>query len=114
MLKVDRTAYSHVAPRRGDIVIFPPPFTRAQLPFLVKRIVGLPGEEIFVEHGGVFINGHRLSEPYVHNQAQYYYPAKRVPVGTYFLLGDNRNNSEDSHLFGPVPLDKIAGKVVRH
>jgi signal peptidase I len=113
MLQVDRAAYSHARPRRGDIVIFAfPPVTSHGLRFLVKRVVGLPGEEVRVERGHVFIDGHALSEPYVQIPAAYYYPPRRVPSGSYFLLGDNRNNSMDSHLFGPIPRANIAGKVI--
>jgi signal peptidase I len=112
VLKADSTAYSREAPRRGDIVIIPPPVPRARPPFLVKRVIGLPGEEVRIEHGHAYINDRRLTEPYVQNQAQYGYPPQRIPAGTYFLLGDNRNNSEDSHLFGPVRYNEIAGKVI--
>jgi signal peptidase I len=114
MLKVDRAAYRHATPRRGQIVIFRLPGSTAGFPLLVKRAVGLPGEEVRVHRGNVYINGHRLSEPYVRNQAEYEYLHQRVPAGAYFLLGDNRNNSEDSHLFGSVPLHKILGKVILH
>lgn len=113
-LRIETTAYRRSRPHRGDIVIFPPPVPRPHVPFLVKRVIGLPGEVVLVQHGGVYINGHRLKEHYVRNQARYYYSPQRIPTGAYFLLGDNRNNSEDSHLLGPVSLHAIAGKLVRH
>lgn len=112
-LKVDRTAYSHATPQRGDIVIFPPPVTHTGVRFLVKRVVGLPEEEILIRNGHVYIDGRKLSEPYVQNPPSYFYPAERNPADSYFLLGDNRNNSEDSHLLGAVPLRKIGGKVIQ-
>lgn len=112
-LKVDMTAYSRAAPQRGDIVIFPPPTTRLGVSFFAKRVVGLPGEEILMRNGHVYINGEKMSEPYVEKPAGYFYPAQRVPPDSYFLLGDNRNNSEDSHFFGAVPLCKIGGKVIQ-
>jgi signal peptidase I len=114
MLRVDTDAYRYMVPRRGDIVIFPRPVSTAGLPFLVKRVVGLPGEEVRIQEGTVYINGRRLSEPYVRYQAMYEYPAQRIPQDAYFLLGDDRNNSEDSHLFGPLTLTKITGKAVLH
>ncbi len=112
-LKVDRTAYSHATPQRGDIVIFPPPVMHIGMRFLVKRVVGLPGEEILIRNGHVYIDGKKLSEPYVQNPAGYFYLAERTSADSYFLLGDNRNNSEDSHLLGAVPLRKIGGKVIQ-
>ncbi len=113
-LKVDRLAYSRATPQRGDIVIFPSPVTRTGGRFfLVKRVIGLPGEEVLIRNGQVFIDGKKLSEPYVQNPARYFYPAERTSADSYFLLGDNRNNSEDSHLLGALPLRQIGGKVIQ-
>lgn len=115
VVKVNRGAYRHAAPRRGDIVLFRatasgmPPQWR-----MIKRVIGLPGEKVAVYGGHVYVNGHRLSEPYVKTPAMYTYPDRRIPLGSYFILGDNRNNSEDSHLFGTVSRDEIMGKVIEH
>jgi signal peptidase I len=114
VLRIETTAYRRSPPRRGDIVVFQLPVPRPHVPFLVKRVIALPGEVVFVQDGSVHINGHRLKEHYVRNQAEYYFPPHRISAGSYVLLGDNRNNSEDSHLLGPVPLRDIAGKVVSH
>lgn len=99
-------------PQRGDVVIFSPPGT-AQ-PSYMQRVVGLPGERVRVDaQGAVTINGAPLHEPYVKTGG---HPDGVIAVtlgpGEYFLLGDNRPNSLDSRIFGPIPRANIVGKVV--
>lgn len=104
--------YPFDPPERGDIVVFDPP-TRSDKPY-IKRIIGLPGERITFNGGAVFINGTRLDEPYIQDEA---ICERRdvcdmvVPPGEVFVLGDNRNNSQDSRVFGSVGLDRIIGKA---
>ncbi len=112
VLRVDRQAYTHRAPHRGDIVVFKGFIAGATFHYLLKRVIGLPGERVDVHRHGVFINGHRLSEPYVRVPAMYFFLPRRVPRAAYFVLGDNRNNSEDSHLFGSVPARDIVARVI--
>ena len=112
VLRIDRQAYTHRAPRRGDIVVFKGFIAGATFHYLLKRVIGLPGERVDVHRHGVFINGHRLSEPYVCVPAMYFFLPRRVPRAAYFVLGDNRNNSEDSHLFGSVPARDIVARVI--
>jgi signal peptidase I len=114
VLQVDTAAYVHVGPGRGDIVVFHAPAFGPRMPLLIKRVVGLPNEVIGIHGGNVYINGHTLHEPYHPSRAGYRYPAHRIPPGSYFLLGDNRNNSEDSHLIGTIPRYEIVGKVLHH
>lgn len=97
-------------PRRGDIIVFTGP---DGLPY-VKRVVGLPGDRLYLVGGMVWVNGGRLTEPYLKEQPGLGPPlALKVPADRVFVLGDNRNFSEDSRDYGPVPLDQIMGRVTR-
>src|SRR5919202_1583785 len=100
-------------PQRGEIVVFRAP-TQPDKDF-IKRVIGLPGDTILVKSGQVFINGQPLDEPYIHFPATYTYPfdgqPRQVPDGNYFVLGDNRPNSSDSHLGWFVPVDNLVGKA---
>jgi signal peptidase I len=103
----DDAAYSKSLPQRGDLVIL----TRENGLQLIKRVVGLPGEEISISNGQVIINGTPLDEPYAREPIRSDVPSKQIPADHYFVLGDNRNNSSDSRAFGPVPLENIQGQV---
>ena len=96
-------------PQRGDIVVFWPP-TSADRPF-IKRVIGLPGETVELRDGVVVIDGVPLDEPYLRARASYSAAPALVPEGHYYVLGDNRNNSSDSHLFGMLPADQIIGQA---
>jgi len=101
-------------PQRGDIAVLRPPDTTEDID-LIKRVIGLPGDQVRVQHGQVFINGHPLDEPYITFQASYNYPLDGhdvvVPAGQYFVLGDNRANSRDSHLGWFVPAENLVGRA---
>jgi len=99
-------------PRRGEIVILVPP--RFGSGDYVKRVIGLPGEIVEIKNGKVFINGRPLEEPYIKEPPRYVMPPTFIPPGHYFVLGDNRNASTDSHnwrLIGPIPEENIIGKA---
>lgn len=96
-------------PRRGDIIIFEPPLPSAS--DYVKRVIGLPGEKVEIKEGKVYIDDQPLNEPYIADAPRYTMPPETVPQGYYFVLGDNRNNSSDSHSWGFVPLNNIVGKA---
>jgi signal peptidase I len=107
-LLINKAAYTFSQPQRGDIVYFSSPDgTRNQM----KRIIGLPGDVIEIQDGTVSINGIKLSEPYVANPAAYTLLPYQVPPENYFILGDNRNNSNDSSAGWTVPRDNIQGKA---
>lgn len=105
---VDKVSYLLGAPQRGDIVVFEKPGQ----PDLIKRVIGLPGETVEVRNGQTYIDGVPIGEPYLSQPPNYTLPATTVEPGRYFVLGDNRNNSSDSHIWGPLPLKNIIGKAV--
>lgn len=107
--------YPFHPPQRGDVIVFNPPIPNADKPF-IKRVIGLPGETVEVKNEGVYVDGVRLDEPYLHGvQTECYQtvacPPVTVPKGYIFVMGDNRGNSEDSRAFGPVPINNIIGKA---
>jgi signal peptidase I len=97
-------------PQRGEVIVFR--FPRDPEVEYVKRVVGLPGETVTIAHGRVWINGLPLVEPYVRDLPRYFWGPGRVPSGSVFVLGDNRNSSSDSHLWGFVPLTHVVGRAV--
>lgn len=104
----------HEEPRVGDIVIFRPPFG-PQGPLtdnvFIKRVVALEGDVLEVHDGVLFVNGKARFEPYLNERPRYDLPKLRVPEGYLFVMGDNRNNSYDSHLWGPLPKQNLLGKA---
>lgn len=111
---VDKASYHFSNPKRGDVVVFnPPEELHSRYPF-IKRIIGLPGETVEIKDGTVFINGTKIEEPYLFPEpAQYYknFGPEKIPDDQYFVLGDNRNNSNDSRSWGTVSQDDIIGKA---
>ena len=105
---VNRMAYRIGAIERGDIIVFNYPPNPEQE--LIKRVIGLPGDLVKVNNGQVSVNGYILSEPYI-AQAPNYNSEWLVPKNSLFVLGDNRNNSSDSHSWGMLPIGNIVGKA---
>lgn len=108
---VDKLTYDFAAPKRGDIIVFEYPLDHTQN--YIKRIIGLPGDRIFVSSGGdITVNGFQLTEPYTNNHDNPYGEESRV-VGPheYFVLGDNRGYSSDSRDWGFVDQHEIIGKA---
>lgn len=124
---VDKLSYRFGSVHRGDIVVFRrPPLEDQEYADLVKRVIGLPGETISSKDGHVYIDGKRLDEPWLPPGPQSYTgplpgdpneqfnlpgPVK-IPPGEYYVMGDNRENSEDSRFFGPIPKSLIVGRAV--
>lgn len=106
---VNRLAYRFDEPQIGDIIVFHYPRNPEQE--YIKRIIGLPGDEIVISDQRVSVNGKILEEPYLLAPTQYE-TRWTVPPDAFFVLGDNRNNSSDSHNWGGVPTDKVIGKAI--
>jgi signal peptidase I len=106
---VNRLAYKLGNPVRGDIVVFSFPMDPKQ--DLIKRVIGLPGETISVQDGKVLVNGVPLDEPYI-AAPPIYNNTWVVPEGQLFVLGDNRNESKDSHEWGMLPMENVVGRAI--
>lgn len=99
---------------RGDIIVFKYPMDQTKR--YVKRVIGLPGDQIEIKTGEVWLNGVKLEEPYVNprlNLSQRSQALVPVPAHSYYVLGDNRDSSNDSRMWGAVPEELIVAKVVR-
>lgn len=101
--------YPFGGPQRGDIAVFRYP-GRPDRDF-IKRVIGLPGDVVQVDRGRVYVNGILLQEDYIRSIPTYSIPRQTVPEGNYFVLGDNRPNSSDSHIWGFVPAENLIGKA---
>jgi signal peptidase I len=129
---VNRLAYSSQLPKRGDIIVFKPNASMLQEyilsepaypvnlagTYLVRRVIGLPGETVAVLGGQVYINNQPLKEEYfkdknTKNRPTYILRQMTIPANSYFVLGDNRNNSSDSHTWGLVSQSLVVGQFVR-
>ncbi len=103
------SAYLFGGPQRGDIIVFREPV--APYIDLVKRLIALPGDRVQIERGRVYVNGVLLQEDYIRSVPTYSLPLQEVPLGHFFVLGDNRPVSSDSHLWGFVPEANVIGKA---
>jgi signal peptidase I len=106
-LVINNVTYLLDDPESGDIVVFRHPRNELNL---IKRVVGLPGDNVRIENGTVWVNGAELEEPYIADSPSYN-GNWDVPPGSYFVLGDNRNNSSDSHSWGFLPQENLLGKA---
>jgi signal peptidase I len=106
---VNKLAYKTGEPQRGDIIVFIFPINPQE--DLIKRVIGLPGETVSVHNGVVSVNGVPLTEPYIASPPAYD-GDWIVPEGQLFVLGDNRNDSRDSHQWQFLPLENVIGKAV--
>jgi signal peptidase I len=113
-LIANKIDYRLHAPQRGDIIILRPPTDNST--DFIKRIIALPGERILISQGFVYINGHKLDEPYLPEEwtqlDNWGGPdGTIVPPNDYFVMGDNRNRSQDSRIFGFIGRDRIDGRA---
>ena len=109
--KVEDSRVSHPVrpPRFGEIIVFRFPGEPDR--DFVKRVIGLPGDEIEIVEGQVKINGFVYNEPYLNGPFNYNMDPRRMSEGEYFVMGDNRSHSNDSRNWGPVPEENVVGKV---
>ena len=111
---VDKISMQWQEPQRGDILIFYPPKSPAiedNTKAYIKRLIGIEGDRIGVRSGKVYRNGEALDEPYIAEAPKYMMRTVTVPKGHYWMMGDNRNHSNDSHIWGFLPKENVIGKA---
>ncbi|MCL2925719.1 MAG: signal peptidase I [Trichodesmium sp. MAG_R04] len=117
-LVIEKVSYNFHPPVTGDIIVFEPPQQLQRYGYdknqaFIKRIIGLPGDIIKIEHGIVSINEQPLAENYIAEPPEYALPTSvKIPKDKYFVMGDNRNNSNDSHVWGFLPRKNIIGRAI--
>lgn len=105
--------YRFEKPKTGDVVVLDDP--TGQVPTLIKRVIAVEGQTVDIEDGGVIVDGVRLDEPYTQGKRTEPGPAPlpvTIPQGHVWVMGDNRSNSSDSRVFGPVPISSVHGKAI--
>ena len=111
-LVVNKFIYNFRAPERGEILVFKYP--KDQSRDFIKRVIAVPGDTVEIKDGKVFVNQQLMNEPYILSKTRGDYPLTTIPEGHVFVMGDNRNNSEDSRFddVGFVPYNLIKGKAM--
>ena len=105
----DKATYLFGEPQRGDIIVFR--FPRDPSRDFIKRVIAVPGDTVEIRQGRVYVNGTFVDEAYINEVGNYTSGPQKIQPGEYFVLGDNRNNSSDSHVWGTVPRDNIIGRA---
>lgn len=112
-LVVDKLSYKLSGINRGDVIVFHP-LTKvdASGDLWIKRVIALQGDRVEIKDGKVFINDHALTESYEMAKPNYTYGPLVIPKDSYFVLGDNRNDSLDSHYWGVLPAENVVGRAL--
>ncbi len=108
-LLVSKATYWFHEPERGDVIILEPPFDTEEV--YIKRLIGLPGDTVEVKDSLVYIDGIALEEPYIMEAPTYTFPTTELGEDEYFVLGDNRNNANDSSKGWTISREDIIGKA---
>lgn len=113
-LLIEKISYRFGDPHYGDIVVFEPPPQLQAIGYrpeqaFIKRVIGLPGDVVDVHQGQVYRNNQPLDESYILAAPAYSMQAITVPEDSLFVMGDNRNDSNDSHVWGFLPVDNVIG-----
>lgn len=116
-LVIEKVSYYLDSPQLGDIIVFTPPSQLQEIGYgadqaFIKRIIGIPGQTIEVKNGRVYIDNQPQVERYIAEEPHYQLPAVKVPENSYFVMGDNRNDSNDSHVWGFLPQENIIGRAI--
>jgi signal peptidase I len=116
-LVIEKVVYRFRPPVAGEVIVFEPPALLQEYGYaadraFIKRIIGVGGDRIEVHQGKVYRNGQPLSEPYIAEAPKYEMPVVTVPPNQFFVMGDNRNNSNDSHVWGFLPQQNIIGRAI--
>lgn len=111
-LIIDKVSFHISGIKRGDIIVFKAPPASKLDDVLIKRVIGLPGDNVTIKSGLVYINHQPIDEPYEMEKPRGDYEALTVPENSLFVMGDNRNNSFDSRFWGVVPEELIIGKAL--
>ncbi len=113
-LIIEKISYHFQDPQRGDVVVFNPTDELKRNNYndaFIKRVIGIPGDRVEVNNGRVYINGQPIQEDYIAEPPNYQFASDVIPPNHYLVLGDNRNNSYDSHYWGFVPREKLIGRA---
>ncbi|USR91910.1 signal peptidase I [Phormidium yuhuli AB48] len=116
-LLVEKVSYYIQPPQRGDVIVFHPPEQLQRLGYqreqaFIKRVIAQSGDRVQVLNGRLYLNGEPQLEPYIAEPPQYQWGPATVPPGRLMVMGDNRNNSNDSHIWGFLPVENVIGRAV--